>query len=352
MRRCARVHADRAAGRDRDHRRSDRPAVARGAEGARGRGPHDVLQQPQADGAGVPQPPRRARPVPVRRRSGAAQRRVAGGRQRRRRRTGREQSWSWAYNILPYIEQDNLHKNPNSALVRNTPVKTYYCPSRRSAQVYNGTAKIDYAGNAGTSNTGANGVVMRTDAGRDPADRRDSTARTARCCSGEKQMNRAAFGQSTDDNESYCTPGWNGDWEVYRVGSGQPAPDFNQPGSPDRPRRTCSARRTPTGFNAVFCDGSVRFIRYSVNRHHLEPGVYPQRQSGAQLQRAVSGGDQGRARSPATRPVAWSRSTPIRPPSSNPPHNPMMIADSPCRGPGGLPEANAAITSGRWISVV
>ena len=177
---------------------------------------------------------------------------------------GREPSWSWAYNILPQIEQDNLHKNTNSTLVRNTPVKTYYCPSRRSAQVYNGTAKIDYAGNAGTSNTGANGVVMRTDLGAIRlTDITDGTNCTVLI--GEKQMNRAAFGQSTDDNESYCTPGWNGDWEVYRVGSGQPAPDFNQPGSPvPAPTRVFGAAHV-TGFAAVFCDGSVRFIRYSVN---------------------------------------------------------------------------------------
>ena len=176
---------------------------------------------------------------------------------------GREQSWSWAYNILPFIEQDNLHKNANSALVRNTPVKTYYCPSRRSAQAYNGTAKIDYAGNAGTVSDGANGVVMKTPLGAirltDILDGTNCTVLLA-----EKQMNRGAFGESADDNESYCTPGWNADWEVYRVGSGQPAPDFSQPGSPPpAPTHVFGAAHT-SGFNAVFCDGSVRFIRYSV----------------------------------------------------------------------------------------
>ena len=45
-----------------------------------------------------------------------------------------------------------------------------------------------------------------------------------------QRMNRAAFGQSEDDDESYCTAGWAGDWEVYRNGSVQPGPDLFEPG--------------------------------------------------------------------------------------------------------------------------
>jgi len=70
------------------------------------------------------------------------------------------------------------------------------------------------------------------------------------------------FGQSIDDNESYCTPGWNGDWEAYRWGAGQPARDVNVPGDATPLHAFGSAHAT--GFNCVFCDGSVRFIRYSV----------------------------------------------------------------------------------------
>ena len=174
----------------------------------------------------------------------------------------REASWSWAYHLLPYIEQDNLYKTTSAATVRNTPVKLYYCPSRRNAQQYNGTAKIDYAGNAGDQSEGQNGLVMRTTRGvvciKDVTDGTSGTVMI-----GEKQMNRAMFGQSTDDNESYCTPGWNGDWEVYRWGAALPAPDFNAAGN-SNPSHLFGSSHT-SGFTCVFADGSVRFIKYSVS---------------------------------------------------------------------------------------
>jgi hypothetical protein len=176
----------------------------------------------------------------------------------------REATWSWAYLILPYLEQDSLHKEPNPTTVRNTPVKTYYCPSRRPAELVCGTAKIDYACNAGSVGTGANGVIMQTPLGAIRfADVTDGVSSTVLI--GEKRLNRASFGVSTDDNESYCTAGWNGDWEVYRIGSYSepPAQDFTAPGETTPQKVFGSAHAT--GFGCVFCDGSVRFIRYSVN---------------------------------------------------------------------------------------
>ncbi len=174
----------------------------------------------------------------------------------------REESWSWAYLILPYIEQDNLYRNTNSTIVRSTPIKIYYCPSRRPVQVYNSWAKIDYAGNAGDQSEGQNGLVMRTTQGVvRVADVTDGMSNTVML--GEKQLNPAMFGQSIDDNESYCTPGWNGDWEVYRWGAAVPAPDMSVPGD-ITPSYVFGSAHT-VGFTCAFADGSVRFLRYSVS---------------------------------------------------------------------------------------
>src|SRR5713101_5966273 len=41
--------------------------------------------------------------------------------------SGRKQTGSWAFAILPYIEQDNAYQNRDWASI----VKIYFCPSRR-----------------------------------------------------------------------------------------------------------------------------------------------------------------------------------------------------------------------------
>ena len=54
------LHADRAPGGDRDHRRAHRPAAAGRAVGPRGGPPRPVHEQPEADRPGGPQLPQRA----------------------------------------------------------------------------------------------------------------------------------------------------------------------------------------------------------------------------------------------------------------------------------------------------
>src|SRR5262249_4427125 len=50
--------------------------------------------------------------------------------------TGSSQAWGWLYQLLPYIEQGNLWGTNNGTnngddTVKQTPVKLYFCPSRR-----------------------------------------------------------------------------------------------------------------------------------------------------------------------------------------------------------------------------
>jgi prepilin-type N-terminal cleavage/methylation domain-containing protein len=63
---------------------------------------------------------------------------------------GKKQGLSWAYQILPYLEQGALHDNGNTDLVQSTPVTLYNCPSRRGPTLHDGhwgpSYLMDYAG--------------------------------------------------------------------------------------------------------------------------------------------------------------------------------------------------------------
>ena len=109
------------------------------------------------------------------------------------------------------------------------------------------------------------------------ADVTDGTSNTVML--GEKQLNRAVFGTSVDDDESYCTPGWNDDWEVYRWGAGQPAVDSNAPGKKSASRVFGSAHLT--GFTSL--RGWLGpFHSLFGGSHHLATGLRPQRSPASQ----------------------------------------------------------------------
>lgn len=156
--------------------------------------------------------------------------------------------YNWRYHILPYIEQENLHRTVSRAELYAGVVKTYYCPSRRSPQNYNGSARCDYNGNAGTefvngtpltsasdrngSGTNGdppgvtetnrfNGLVIRSD--QTPVSLKvipDGSSNTLLVAEKWLNPNRvataAAAGVDGGDNEVWCNAGW--DECVVRVG--------------------------------------------------------------------------------------------------------------------------------------
>jgi hypothetical protein len=196
------------------------------------------------------------------------------------------QAWAWGYQILRYIEQDGLWNNPDDQYVARTPIKIYFCPSRRPPVALSGgpwavfpypRAMGDYAGNAGTSSVGndgggiygngSDGVIIRL--GATPfvgfRDIKDGTSNTMLI--GEKHMNLSFVDSlpQADDNAGYVG-GFQDD--VVRWGALPPAKDVTAPmyvWATIHPPIWQFGSVHPAGFQGVFCDGGVRTMSYTIN---------------------------------------------------------------------------------------
>jgi prepilin-type processing-associated H-X9-DG protein len=228
--------------------------------------------------------------------------------------SGLGQTWGWAYQILPFMEQDNLWKlvdltqtDPTQptfrgdVLAKQSPCKFYFCPSRRMNFVIttNGypSAMLDYAGNGGsafTAGTDGNGVVVAiahnfdasgvpipnpTAGGSGITFARISDGSSNTLMVGEKAVNLANDTDGTDGDWGDNTGYWAGlAWDTIRFGQPLSILDGVTPAPPvqDRKYLDSSGNVDPTlpnlvwgsahtgSFNAVFCDGSVRSINYGV----------------------------------------------------------------------------------------
>ncbi len=223
------------------------------------------------------------------------------------------QNWGWAYQILPYLEQEQLFRLPagQEATILSTPINAYFCPSRRrpTAINYNRTpwnlvaavdqtgtqispppaapfpiAFLDYAASRGVSGayttaTGfvynsppygayeCSGIIIRSGLQGGPnwitrvcsldGGVPDGTSNTVLI--GEKYVNLSTLNSGGDpgDNEGYVA-GFDGD--TMRQGNSQPLQDTRGV------TNTASfGSAHPGSFNAVMADRSLRRIRYSVN---------------------------------------------------------------------------------------
>jgi prepilin-type N-terminal cleavage/methylation domain-containing protein/prepilin-type processing-associated H-X9-DG protein len=179
---------------------------------------------------------------------------------------GARQKAGWGFQILPFIEANDVWK-AGAVTAIATPNPLFFCPSRRSPQTvtypdeYTPSltggdlthALCDYA----ASNWEQTGVV-RPDRPLRMADVTDGTSQTL--VAADKRLNLAALGTpQPDDNEGY-TCGF--DEDTIRRTDRAPAPDFQGP-SFDLERRFGSSH--PGGINAVFLDGSTRFIKYGID---------------------------------------------------------------------------------------
>jgi prepilin-type N-terminal cleavage/methylation domain-containing protein/prepilin-type processing-associated H-X9-DG protein len=215
----------------------------------------------------------------------------------------RRQTGGWAYNILPFVEQDNLYRmgaglpdaQKRAAIAQRiaTPLALFNCPTRRNGGPYpdthasyydcvpvGGSARTDYAANAGDqavdeffggpgslaegdnpnfnwpSTDGLTGVIFqRSELRFKDIPRGSSNVYLL----GEKYLNPAAYFTGTDgaDNETLYV-GFDND--IYRTTHAPPQQDRR--GYADT-QIFGSAHRAVA--NMAFCDGSVRAVPFNVD---------------------------------------------------------------------------------------
>jgi prepilin-type N-terminal cleavage/methylation domain-containing protein/prepilin-type processing-associated H-X9-DG protein len=193
-----------------------------------------------------------------------------------------DQHGGWGFQVLPYIEQEAVWTGgaattdvDRSIVAISTPINVFFCPTRRKPEVVQaqcwyshpnagksyGHAKNDYVAGSLVTNTqqpdGVGPIQRMNPAG--IAQVKDGTTNTILL--GEKRMNTAMLGKmQANDNEGY-TCGWNHD--TLRYTNRVPLPDFQNSGGDPGDDRFGSSHSA--GVNYALCDGSVRFISFSVD---------------------------------------------------------------------------------------
>jgi prepilin-type N-terminal cleavage/methylation domain-containing protein len=178
-------------------------------------------------------------------------------------------SGGWAFQILPYEEQGNVYNGTNQQLICGTKIPIYYCPSRRSPQLTNGgMGTIDYYGNAYNSygTQVGNGLIRPYNQSRTTMVAiTDGTSNSIAVA--EKNLCLAALGNAPDDGPGFTWGvdyGGSGNWDTTTLTNNH---SFNAQsdlkGSCTQGTHGFGSSHTSI-FNALYADGSVRGIQFSI----------------------------------------------------------------------------------------
>ena len=208
--------------------------------------------------------------------------------------SGVRDRWCWMYQILPFVEQDNLFRMTDTPTLRRTSVPIYHCPSKRRPTIYSNFMMTDYVGAAGLTWEADMTTVFQLYSGAViPAEICFTSP-----CTQLPTINFAAITDGTSNTvlvgEKYVSTdlyggGQWGDNNSWANGSTWISARHSRraPGR-DSPAREEAARRQlpwsdpsgncrecgmwdffgsahPSGFNVVFCDGSVRNVKYTID---------------------------------------------------------------------------------------
>jgi len=213
------------------------------------------------------------------------------------------QGLGWAFQILPYLEQEAVYNIGTQAKVEQAVVGVYFCPSRRRKANYAAGSHcvlMDYAGASpgkitvnsnGTvtheldtsnwfwqgephsvpANTTWNGLIVRTNwnwncqtVGSSPAlvsdaECRDGMSNTILFAEKRLHTGRYQSGDWHDDR------GWTDGWDPDTMRSTAFAPGADT----DNPMEVgfMFGSAHPAGFNTCMGDGSVHTLNYSIDRY-------------------------------------------------------------------------------------
>lgn len=181
------------------------------------------------------------------------------------------QGFGWHYQILPFMEEQQVWSNTTDAVVEGAIIKQYNCPTRRSAFLFGGSTFLtDYGGNAGNlygdggespyylpTGEAHTGVIVQNYEGPITFNKiTDGSSNTI--LAGEKYVPLSQRqGGSPGDNTGYWC-GWA--WDSVRFGYSPPIPDSTVNGGDN-----LFGSAHGSGINVVMADGSVRTVSYSIS---------------------------------------------------------------------------------------